>query len=655
MIRIGRPIIKAWSLVGYGPAGAQVFRNPPPQVFRPEHEHDIPAFAHDGVGNVLPGQWGIGEHGDMVWNTNYGEFRHGIDAVAKHLGDFLRARGINVPAKDVINEAINEFNDTHTNGDEHALTPFESREWRKIRGNALPPGDATRDTTTRPSRTQGGTKITMLTNKNHEETPMGRFLESYYIPFNKQLMHQLTDMGIPESEIKQALPFTKYPYMYAHLTAPQGYIRSHAKQHGSEVDAGMMGQAPEGYFGDTEAVHTWEVTHHLPDIFFYPNVKENLQKKGKAATGLEKSAHAMIEQALQQGLEHIPNIEATVNTGTLASPQMITRPLHEILQTPDLRNALIKDMSNVPAMMFLFGRSGQGDFKRLYDHMMTKYGADAEMLSPEEQAKYLTAGEKGGKGMHESAKRLFALARASGEGKEEGRSRFGEHSISADELNAIGMHHSDQLMNQVGRFRGIIEALADHQASARGNEVKRGLGDVPTTARPAMTIGGYPQMDAVTGQYSTTPLDPHMDAYIHDIHDFAPTQAFDPTQTLSPVQQVSSPSPVASPAGGLATSLPPTPAPPVRATPTSYPHSPIQQFQQIRPQIGQFSPSEFRQMLEMAGRRRPQPITDAPLTEVEQRAQQSFADPQQTILPQFIKSKNSVMDDVMRIIRGGRQ
>jgi hypothetical protein len=650
MIRVGRPLKKAWSLVGHGPAGAQIFRNPPPQAFRPEGEDDLPAHAHDGVGNLLPGQWAIGEHGQKSYQTEIGAFHHPIDAVAHRLGDFLRARGFNIPAHEVINAAINEFNDTHSHGDAHELADFHSPEWRKIRAADVPPGDSSRQMSNRPTRTQGGTQITMLTNKNHQQTPVGKFVEGGYIPFHRNLIHQLEDMGIPSQEIRQGLKFLDYPWMQPHMLAPQGYLVSHQKQHGADIDESMMGRAPKDYFGETEGVHTWEVLHHLPDAFFYPNVKENMQKKGKQPTGLYNAAHAMIDQALQQGVEHIPNVNVTVNTGTLGSPQMINRPLHEILQTPDLREALVKDMAHVPAMMFLFGRSGQGDFKRLYDHMMEKYGASEDMLSASEQAKYLSAGEKGGKGMHESAKRMFALARASGEGSEEGRSRFGEHGISADELQAMGMYHSDNLMNQVDRFRTVLEALADHQASARGHEVKRGIGDIPTTARPGMSIGGYPELNTETGEYSMPPLDPHMDAYFHEIHEFAPTEAFDPSLTQSPEQQVlSSPVPPApSPAGSL------SPAP-VRAAP-SYPHTQRQQFQQIRPDIGRFTPDQFREMLQAAGRRRPTPTPQgAPLSPLEADAQRLIADPQQTFLSDYFKSMDSVMDDVMRIVKGGRR
>ena len=650
MIGVGRPLLKAWSLVGHGPKGAAIMRNPPPHAFRPEGEDDIPAHAHDGHGGILEGQWLEGEHGQKTWQTDFGGFHHPVDAVAHKLGDFLRARGLNVSPAELINASIEQFNDTHSHGDAHQLARFESPEWRKIRAADVPPGDSTRELSNRPTRTQGGTKITMLTNKNQNDTPVGKFIEGGYIPFHRQLIHQLEDLGIPQQEIKQGLGFLKYPWMQPHHLGPKGYLVANQKQHGADVDEAMMSRGPEGFFGDTEKVHTWEVMHHLPDAFFYPVLnKKGTQKSGKEATGLYSAAHKMIDQALQSGLEHIPNTEVTINTGTMGAPNMIQRPLHEILQTPDLREAMVKDMAHVPAMMFLFGRSGQGNFKKLYDHMMQKYGATENMLSPEEQAKYLAAGEKGGKGMHESAKRMFALARGSGEGSEEGRSRFSEHPITAEEIKTLGMYHSDNLMNQVDRFRSVLEALADHQAGARGHEVKRGLGDVPTTARPGMSIAGYPTLDEETGEYSMPPLDPHMDAYFHDIHDFAPTEAFDPSLTQSPGREVSSPSlAVPSP------TAPPASLPSARPGGT-YPHTPMQQFQQVRPQIGQFSPEQYRQMLEAAGRRRPQPLTDAPLTDVERRSQQAFADPQQTMLSQYYKSMDSAMNDVMKIIKGGRR
>lgn len=147
------------------------------------------------------------------------------------------------------------------------------------------------------------------------------------------------------------------------------------------------------------------------------------------------------------------------------------------------------------------------------------------------------------------------------------------------------------------------------------------------------------------------PLDQHMDAYFHEVHDFAPTESFDPSLTLSPEQGGAS----------LPSELPPTapsPAvtsPPVRAAP-QYPHTARQQFQQIRPDIGRFTPDQFREMLEAAGRRRPAPMPQgAPLSPLEGDAQRMIADPQQTFLSDYFKSLDSVMDDVMRIVKGGHR
>ena len=648
MIQIRYPLLKAWSLMAHTPTGPAILRNPPPSHFRAgENQFDIPAFAHDGQGNSYDGQWVEGKHGEFVWQTAMGDFRHGIDAVIHHVGEFLAARGLNIDPKEVVQHAINQFNDTHTNADSHQLSNIMHPEWRKILANALPPGDATRYITNRPSRTHGGSKITMLTNKNYDKTPIGRFLESYYIPFHQQLLHALEDIGIPQAEIKNAMQWITKPYIYAKNTAPERYIRSHAQQHPGEVDSGMMGHAPEGYYGDQTPVHTWSVTHHLPDIFFYPNLKENLQKKGKQkATDLHQAAYAMIDEALQGGMEHIPNINVTINQGTMANPDMINRPLHEILQTPDLRQALIEDMSHVPAMMFLFGRNWQGTFKKLYDYMAQKYGANEDALSLEQQAQYLTAGEKGGKGLHETAKRVLALARASGASGEQGRSNFGDHQITADELKVTNAHYSDKLMGQVDRFRTIIEALANHQASFRGHNIQMGVGDIPTEAMKPRNVINYPTMNTETGQYDAYSLEPHMDAYLHEISDYAPTQGFDPSLTVAGDARL----PPSQPSLSSSVISPPN-ASPVTPVPSTYPATPMQQFQQVRPQIGQYSPADFRQLLEMAGRRRPQPISDAPLTELEARAQASIADPRQRMLAEYYKS-NDVMDRVMAVLKG---
>ena len=49
------------------------------------------------------------------------------------------------------------------------------------------------------------------------------------------------------------------------------------------------------------------------------------------------------------------------------------------------------------------------------------------------------------------------------------------------------------------------------------------------------------------------------------------------------------------------------------------------------------------------------PMSDAPLSPMEMAAQRLMADPQQSLLSEYYKSMDEAMDDVMRIVKGGRQ
>ena len=640
-------------MVGYTPEGPTAFRNPPPTHFTPPTEKDLPLFAHDGRGKTLPGEWTNGKHGELLYNTKMGAFQHGIDALASHMGEFLGRHGINRSPVEVINQAIKQFNGTHTKGKDHQLPMFDNMTWRKIRAGVLPPGKGTREEAIRPTRTHNGTLITAYTNKNYEKTPMGRFIESYSIPFHEQLQHVLEDQHGMSPEMWKSLPFVKYPYMYAHYTVPnvtdengnvRSYIRSQHKEHPGQVTSDMMSNAPEGYFPDTANVHTWESLHHLPDAFFYPKLNKAGNKPGKVPTKLYQAAHAMIDQAISNGTEHIPDINITYNqSGKMSTPDMVQRPLREVLQTPDMREALIKDIAHVPAMMFLFGRSFQGDFKNLYNHMMEKYGAQEDSLSHEDHMRFFQPGEKGGQGMHSTAGKIMALARASGQGSSEEKSKFGEHQITSDELEAMEVPFSEGAMGHVDRFRGILEALADHQAGARGHNVRMAIGDIPTEPMQNIDIHGYPQEGADVS------LDPHMDGYLHGIEDYAGSDGMPipPQPEVLPEGGMSAtPSPTLNVAPQPPVSLPPGRTPPVAVS--QAPRQLPAQFQEQRPSIATMNPDTFRQFI---GRQTPAPTPE--LTPLEERAQTALADPRQQLLTQYMKAEDShlpIMDRTLKAL-----
>ena len=668
----GRRIVKAWGMRHLTPSGPAMIRNPPASAFLPPTEKDVPAFAHDNE-NVLPGEWGFDdeEHGIPHYKTPTGSYQHGIDAAATRLGWFLKKHGIDANPVDIINESINQFNDKHTSHEgvedkskgDHALPEFGNLAWRKIRAGMLPPGDSTDLASERPTRTKNKTLITTYTNKNFQPgtegyTPNGRFIESYSIPFNHELGQVLEKKYGITKEQSSDLTFVKRPYIYARETAPQGLVESSYNEHPGEVSPQHMSGAPEGYFSDQTAAHTESTTHHLPDIFFYPNTKATGEKKGKKGSwdhksGLYQAAEKAIS-AVATNIEAIPDIPVTINIGTLGSPDMMQRPLREIIQTPDLRRKLIEDMSNVPAMMYLFGRPGQGDFKRHFDNLMGLYGADEEGLSADQHNQYFKPGAGGSKGKDTTAARIMGLAHKSGISEDDPeRSNLSTHSIDEEQLGAFGLQYSEGLMGQVDRFRGIIEALADHQAEAQGLPVKMAIGDINTEPMQGMDYSGYPE------EGMDVSLEPHMDAYLHDMNDFERTSAM-PLHTNEMPQDTEMPPPAESPVGDASISstspiqggTPRSPQVGVRAqSPAARPVNPA--LQQVRPQIAQMQPQQFRDMLQAGNRGRVSPAPSPELTPLEARAQQSLSDPHQQLLSQYMKAEDAhlpVMDRMMKAL-----
>ena len=141
MIRIQPPrLLKAWSMMLHPPEGPVNVRNPPAPTFRPPHEPDIPAFAHNGRGDVIEGEWDSSS-GPLAYKT-----QHGIDALAMQLADFLNKTGRgDIDPVAVINKAIDNFNRSHTHGHHHELPPFDNLAWRKIRANQLAAGTTSKD------------------------------------------------------------------------------------------------------------------------------------------------------------------------------------------------------------------------------------------------------------------------------------------------------------------------------------------------------------------------------------------------------------------------------------------------------------------------------------------------------------------------------
>jgi hypothetical protein len=655
-VKVTGPIIilKGHGIFTYHPKGPAFLRHPPAQSFKNPQEPDIPAFAHDGQGNHDEGEWVRGKHGDMVYNTGRGEFRHGIDAVINNVGGFLRSQGLSVDPKQVVDKAIRDFNDKHKeNGtyDAHGLPDSENLSWRKIRMGPL-----WRDAMgNNPTRTKNRTHITHLHNHNADTAPIGKFLESAYFPMYKELGNVLTEtLGIPASEVK-ALPFTKYPYVYANYLAPNTYSAN--KDHpDANIPDKYIRHAPEGYFPDITPVHSWEVAHHLPKVFHYPK----MGKRGKPPIALKRLANQHIDEALQQGIEHIPDINIMINAGGLGSPEYRQVNLREALTNPGLREDLVNDVARVPSLMFLFGRSQKGsDFQKLMGYMNEVYGGTEGGLSLEQQEQYLTSGSSAeGSGTHTNASRLFALARKSGKTDEDG-SHLGDHPINEEELQALALPYSPQMMQEADRYQTIVNALADHQSSARGHEVQRGIGDIPTSPMQNAMIGNMPQIDPETGMMTHEGMAEYMDAYTHRLEDYAPTTntgvtpvAEMPPQEMSPsrLQESQPPTPLAT--QPAAPPRAPSPAPVAVAPPRIEPRPLHPAVAAARQPVAQYNPDQLREFMQAANMRHPQrEAPSGPLSSHEQRFQQSFGDPHQRMLDQYLRAEDAHLPIMERILK----
>jgi|3_EtaG_2_1085321.scaffolds.fasta_scaffold00075_2 hypothetical protein len=178
----------------------QVQRYPPPEAhFEDPAKPDIPAFAHTGghgendtghpgVGHVINGTWVKGEHGEMVWrDDSANEYLHGIDGLIRAVGSEFAKRGIEANPKDVIQRAIDRHNMGRAENDQ--VPHIDSNEWKKLHMSHLNEGG--------PVRGKDGQFITTISNglKHAKDHWLGRFMESYHIPMNKELGAEMAAVG----------------------------------------------------------------------------------------------------------------------------------------------------------------------------------------------------------------------------------------------------------------------------------------------------------------------------------------------------------------------------------------------------------------------------------------------------------------------------
>lgn len=192
--------------------------SPPPEAFHPDpNVPDVPAYAHfgaakphpsghPGMGELIPGDFSIGKHGEHVYIDHNGEtHHHGIDGVLHSVGEALERNGMlgqnhpqlgQLTPQALVQRAIEMTNNEHQDKSGfHHIPDVDSMEHRKIRVA----GYGGRKPLNRAHRSQSGEYITAYTNRPNRKEKVGAMIESYAVPYNHNLQKILLEtLGISD-------------------------------------------------------------------------------------------------------------------------------------------------------------------------------------------------------------------------------------------------------------------------------------------------------------------------------------------------------------------------------------------------------------------------------------------------------------------------
>jgi len=361
----------------------QALRYPPPDSHNPDPDRmDIPAFAHTGahgenesgipgVGHVYPGQWKKGMHDENVYgDESGGEHMHGIDGIIRAVGDSLLQHGIKVPAKDVIQKAIDMHNQDHK--ENNHLPNVDDVAWRKIHLSPL----TEQDHRVRSNYDQDGNLTTTYTNMHGDDHRNGTYLESYAVPFNNQLGQVMGELGHPTPNQHS---WIKKPYVKPHRLhlVPDGEggmeFGAQAVDTGKVTDGRIQpSQAAKwgGRMPDSRAfqnISSWGIAHHYPNTYYIPQRDAAPGQKSQPRTQTINSfLHHM---ALTTGkdrdgilsnlivdssgaMKHLANIPGEING----------KPIKALLQTPEGQLEAAKYFSQFPAFQAVYGENRNPKF-----------------------------------------------------------------------------------------------------------------------------------------------------------------------------------------------------------------------------------------------------------------------------------------------------
>ena len=668
LVRKSYTILKGDGNYAYYNGHPHLLTSPPPEAFHPDKDKpDVPLFAHygnakphpnghHGMGELIPGKFTRGKYGEFAYDDGEYHHHHGIDGVmhavgraleeAKLLGEEHPQLGELTP-RNLIQQAIQETNQRHQDDSGfHHIPDVDDMEHRKIRAS----GYTGREAAVRPNRSKSGDYISAFTNRLNPKEKIGAFMESYSVPYNNALQEILINKLGLKSLVN--VEWLKNNYISIDDLHPMGrrlkgrggdQINNFFDGSGS-LPATHLKNAPEGIVHDAAhtGIQSWEVAHHDPDFFHM-----TLQRQQVGAEALK-----VLDPS------KIPDVDVPINTtpGSTGVPRYTMMNLRTVLRSPTSMDNMVNELSKTPAFQKLFGRINAGGAnnpspgKRAFQHLLDTFGGDPDKGATfDSLSTHVTHGphlssEDGivptkKLGTHAQAAKFYSKVMLSGP-HEEGPSAMRHYMPDDATLQELGL--SLPSLQTAHVRRGATEALADLVSEAFGHQTRRPLPEsIPQTALSSARLE-YPRqmlesLPAHVPFYPDVSLPPVGKPQV----DTRPTHI--PRSEKTPAPQI--------PSGGVV--APPPVAPPnqpPRAAPTP-PKTLSPEFQQARQEFGRADPEALREMARQANIPLRTGEVGEPLSPYEQRFQQSFGDPRQQLLTQYMKSISqdlSPMDRVMK-------
>jgi hypothetical protein len=424
-----------------------------------------------------------GEHGEMVWQDEYGHtHRHGIDGLIHKLGEL----GVPDPY-DFIQEVIDHVNKNHTN-DAMKIPSLEDAAWRKLVAHGYSPSYSEEDALSYPYNGKGGTFATLNMSSDPEASKakfkLAHHPESYrlgFAPILKQMLAEKYGIDFPEGAYEEGIthgyisgedlswdqngiPVAKrLKSKFGEALTPQGLLPPHI--------ADALGVTDNQVQPFQEAVHSWEMYHALPAILAHPDAQQIFKEfEGKRAGGRPFSP-VIYEKALAK---FAPNMLAKTPPELLDTPIINVEggqmSLRQALQDETGIKILAGQMMKSPAALaFLLGNADQaGAANHILDEMHSQL---LSQLSPEE-AKALdntmmgiTAGKTPGaqdRNSHEMGKKLFGLA----------------HHVEPESMKEFALKHFPPHPDLEAQD-GLFNIVADSISHAHGHQPRRATTEAP--------------------------------------------------------------------------------------------------------------------------------------------------------------------------------